>query len=79
MGSLGGAVLGAIFVTLFPYAIEAVMLRVLGAGGFAASAFALNYAVFGAVMILFLMYEPQGLIGIARRLRQLLSPRGARR
>jgi branched-chain amino acid transport system permease protein len=29
--------------------------------------FAVNYAAFGLVMILFLLYEPQGLVGIWRR------------
>ena len=27
----------------------------------------MNYAAFGLVMILFLLYEPQGLVGIWRR------------
>ena len=29
--------------------------------------FAVNYAAFGVVMILFLVFEPQGLVGIWRR------------
>ena len=29
--------------------------------------FAVNYAAFGLVMILFLVFEPQGLVGIWRR------------
>ena len=31
--------------------------------------FAVNYAAFGVVMILFLVFEPQGLVGIWRRVR----------
>jgi branched-chain amino acid transport system permease protein len=67
MGSLLGAVLGTAFVTVFPYAIEAAM-RMLGlADRLSSVVFAVNYAAFGLVMILFLVLEPQGLVGIWRR------------
>ncbi len=66
MGSLLGAFLGAAFVVLLPYVIEA------GASALPSRLgdliFALNYAAFGVVMILFLLFEPQGLIGIWRRI-----------
>ncbi len=68
MGSLLGAILGAVFVTLFPYAIEAVVAMLPGARAYAGVMFAVNYAAFGAVMILFLVFEPQGLVGIWRRI-----------
>ena len=65
MGSILGAILGAAFVVLFPYAIE------FGANflptRFASQIFALNYSAFGLVMMLFLLFEPQGLVGIWRR------------
>jgi branched-chain amino acid transport system permease protein len=67
MGSLLGAVLGAVFVTLFPYGIEAAIGALPGAQRYAGSLFAVNYAAFGVVMILFLVLEPQGLVGIWRR------------
>jgi len=67
MGSLLGAVLGAIFVILFPYIIEAALRAVPGAQRYAGMLFAVNYAAFGAVMILFLVFEPLGLVGIWRR------------
>ena len=67
MGSLLGAVLGAIFVTLFPYIIEAGLRALPGAQRYAGVLFAVNYAAFGAVMILFLVFEPLGLVGIWRR------------
>ena len=67
MGSLLGALLGAVFVTLFPYLIEAVLTRLPSAQGYAGVLFAVNYAAFGAVMILFLIFEPLGLVGIWRR------------
>ena len=67
MGSLLGAVLGAVFVTLFPYGIEAAIGALPGAQRYAGSLFAVNYAAFGVVMILFLVLEPLGLVGIWRR------------
>ena len=67
MGSLLGAILGAVFVTLFPYAIEAALRALPGAQRYAGMLFAVNYAAFGFVMILFLVLEPLGLVGIWRR------------
>ena len=67
MGSILGAVLGAIFVTLFPYAIESLLAAVPTPAAWANSLFAVNYAAFGLVMILFLLFEPAGLVGIWRR------------
>jgi branched-chain amino acid transport system permease protein len=67
MGSLLGALLGAAFVTLFPYGIEALLKLLPNAARFANLLFAVNYAAFGLVMILFLVFEPLGLVGIWRR------------
>ncbi len=67
MGSLLGALLGAVFVTVFPYLIEATLLRLPEAQSYAGVLFAVNYAAFGVVMILFLLFEPSGLVGIWRR------------
>jgi branched-chain amino acid transport system permease protein len=68
MGSLLGALAGAVFVTLFPYWIEAALLSLPGAQRYAGEVFAVNYAAFGLVMILFLIFEPLGLVGIWRRI-----------
>jgi branched-chain amino acid transport system permease protein len=68
MGSLLGALLGATFVTLFPYAIEALLHLLPNVEKLAGDIFAVNYASFGAVMILFLVFEPLGLVGIWHRL-----------
>jgi branched-chain amino acid transport system permease protein len=67
MGSLLGALLGAVFVVLFPYAIDWVMRAVGLADQLSSVVFAVNFAAFGLVMILFLVFEPQGLVGIWRR------------
>src|SRR5207237_4287948 len=68
MGSLLGALLGAVFVTLFPYLIEAALLALPKAQSYAGSLFAVNYLAFGLVMILFLVAEPSGLVGLCQRL-----------
>jgi branched-chain amino acid transport system permease protein len=68
MGSLLGALLGAAFVTLFPYGIEAALKALPDADRFASMLFAANYAAFGLVMILFLVFEPLGLVGIWHRI-----------
>ena len=68
MGSLLGALLGAAFVTLFPYAIESLLKMLPNAQKLAGDIFAVNYAAFGVVMILFLVLEPLGLVGIWRRI-----------
>ena len=68
MGSLLGALLGALFVTLFPYGIEAALGALPGAQRYAGALFAVNYTAFGLVMILFLVLEPLGLVGIWRRI-----------
>jgi branched-chain amino acid transport system permease protein len=68
MGSLLGALLGAAFVTVFPYAIENLLKLLPNAKSLAGDIFAVNYASFGVVMILFLILEPLGLVGIWRRM-----------
>lgn len=67
MGSLLGALLGAFFVTIFPYIIEAALATLPGAQRYAEVLAAVNFAGFGMVMILFLIFEPLGLVGIWRR------------
>jgi branched-chain amino acid transport system permease protein len=68
IGSLLGALLGAAFVTVFPYIIEMGLLALPGAQRYAGILFAVNYASFGLVMILFLLFEPMGLVGIWQRI-----------
>lgn len=76
MGSIPGALLGAAFVVLFPYAIEAIAGFL--PARFSNMVFALDYAAFGVVMILFLLLEPTGLVGIWRRLRNSIAARWMR-
>ncbi len=67
IGSVLGAILGTVFVVLFPYGIEALMAALGLAERLSSMVFAVNYAAFGLAMILFLVFEPQGLVGIWRR------------
>lgn len=67
VGSILGALLGTVFVVLFPYGIEALMDALGLAERLASVVFAVNYAAFGLAMVLFLVFEPQGLVGIWRR------------
>ena len=76
MGSIPGALLGAGFVILFPYAIEAIAAFL--PARFSNIVFALDYAAFGVVMILFLLLEPAGLMGILRRIRNSFAARHTR-
>jgi branched-chain amino acid transport system permease protein len=69
-GSIVGAYLGAIFVTLLPHVISG-LFEVVGSS----ARTNMNYIVpsqiviFGLVMILFLIFEPKGLVGIWGRVR----------
>lgn len=69
LGSMLGVVLGALFVITFPYVIEGLLRILPTPAGIANEIFAINYAAFGLVMILFLVFEPLGLVGIWRRVR----------
>lgn len=68
MGSILGALLGALLVVLLPYIVEWATAASPWAQDASGRVFAVNYAVFGMVMVLFLLFEPQGLVGIWRRI-----------
>ncbi len=69
MGSVLGAILGTVFVTLLPYGIDAAMASLRLPGGAETYLFPVKFGVFGLLMALFLIFEPQGLVGIWRRAR----------
>jgi branched-chain amino acid transport system permease protein len=68
MGSALGAVLGAAFVTLLPYGIDAAVAG-LSPGAAEYYIFPAKFGAFGLLMALFLVFEPLGLVGIWRRVR----------
>jgi branched-chain amino acid transport system permease protein len=69
LGSALGAVLGAAFVTLLPYGIDAAVAALRVPGGAEYYLFPLKFGAFGLLMAAFLVFEPQGLVGIWRRAR----------
>lgn len=69
LGSALGAVLGAAFVTLLPYAIDAAVAHLELPGGTEYYLFPAKFGAFGLLMAVFLIFEPQGLVGIWRRAR----------
>jgi branched-chain amino acid transport system permease protein len=70
LGSVGGAVLGAIFVSALPLIFQryADAVPLVGEGGLAAGE-AARY-LFGLAIILVVMFEPAGLAGLAGRFRR---------
>jgi len=64
LGSAGGALLGAGFVTIAPESLQ----RVGEALNLSDRVFAIREIVFGALIILFLIFEPSGLRAIVHRL-----------
>jgi branched-chain amino acid transport system permease protein len=73
LGSALGAVLGAAFVTLLPYGIDAGVAALRVPGGAEYYLFPLKFGAFGLLMAGFLVFEPQGLVGIWRRARNWVT------
>jgi branched-chain amino acid transport system permease protein len=69
LGTIFGSILGAIFVGALPALIDEYsgvlpgVATEAGGDGFI-SVFALNQAIFGILIVLFLVFEPRGLAGI---------------
>jgi branched-chain amino acid transport system permease protein len=68
LGSVLGALIGTAFVTLLPYGIDWAVAA-LGRGSAEYYLFPLKFGAFGVLMALFLIFEPEGLVGIWRRVR----------
>lgn len=68
-----GPVLGALFITAIPFVIEELSDRIPGVatqpGESGITVFALNQALFGLLIIAFLLFEPRGLAAIWMRIR----------
>ena len=69
LGSILGAVFGTVFVVLLPYVIETVTKVFHVSSRFTTFMFSINHATFGLIMIIFLVFEPTGLVGIWTRVR----------
>lgn len=72
LGSQLGSIIGAVFVTLLPEAIQ----RVGESLHMADLTFAIRELMFGLLIIVFLVFEPRGLSALVRR-RKSVIPRGA--
>jgi branched-chain amino acid transport system permease protein len=68
LGSIIGAVFGTVFIVLLPYIIDEVADTLAVPDRLSTYLFALNYASFGLIMIIFLVFEPRGLVGIWNRI-----------
>lgn len=69
MGSIAGAVLGAMFVVLIPYALQWLLDTFNAPSQFLIYFSALRLGVFAFLMLVFLLLEPEGLIGLWGRIR----------
>ncbi|RED11262.1 branched-chain amino acid ABC transporter permease [Pontivivens insulae] len=70
LGSIHGAFFGAIVVGLLPQGIAIVRDFLQGTAGIDISAYpGLDTAVFAAIIIVFIVYEPQGLYGFYRKVK----------
>ena len=68
MGSIAGAVLGAVFMTLMPFGIERLFEALPQAWRLGTTSYGLQEAATGVAIIVFLLFEPKGLIEIYRRI-----------
>jgi branched-chain amino acid transport system permease protein len=77
MGSILGAILGAVFMTLMPEILRGCALSIGGTFGFDISSILvpLRETVFGLLIVGFLILEPRGLAHLWRRARQAMPGR----
>lgn len=73
MGSILGSVLGAITITLLPYALDAVASQLGFQPGVGSASTALQGGVVGLLIAGFLLFEPGGLNALWLRLRRVFS------
>lgn len=67
-GRVLGSVFGAVFITILPYSIEKVM-HILGIGAEGSTLSGLHEVIYGALIIGFMLFEPQGMAEIWNRIK----------
>ncbi len=68
LGSILGAIFGTVFIVLLPYLIDEAAETFTVPARVSTYLFAVKYASFGMIMIIFLVLEPRGLVGIWKRI-----------
>jgi branched-chain amino acid transport system permease protein len=68
MGSIFGALLGSAFITLLPFAVDALFSYLPRDWRFGSTIFGVKVGAIGVCIILFLLLEPKGLAEIWRRI-----------
>jgi branched-chain amino acid transport system permease protein len=68
MGSILGAIMGAIFITLLPYGIDFLFGFLPRGWRFGSILFGVEVGAVGMCVVLFLLFEPKGLVEIWRRI-----------
>jgi branched-chain amino acid transport system permease protein len=67
MGSMLGALMGAVFITLLPYGVDSVFELLPRSWRFGSTVFGVQVGAVGLCIILFLLFEPRGLAEMWRR------------
>lgn len=75
LGSVAGAVLGAVFLTLLPEAIRLALSLVAdpNASTYSKYIYEIRAITYGVVIVLFLRFKPDGLIGLWRDVRKFFA------
>ena len=68
-GSVLGSFFGAFFITLLPYAISGVADLFKLPLQLSYVRYSIQWALFGLLILVFLIIEPEGLVGIWRKIR----------
>ena len=72
MGSILGALLGAMFITLLPFSIDFLFGYLPRSWRFGSTLFGVQVGAVGVCIILFLLFEPKGLAEIGAALKPIL-------
>jgi branched-chain amino acid transport system permease protein len=77
IASIWGSILGAAFVFGLPLVIDQFSLLPVGSSSGGLSSGDLNALIYGLLIIAFLLFEPGGVIGLARRGQALVRKRNS--
>lgn len=75
LGSLPGAVIGALLISLMPDIIPAIIRLVSPAGSSPVLGANISTIIYGALILVFVVFAPKGIAGIARRVSDAVSRR----